>query len=412
MKLDQLIPPIKQALAEGKIEASHGDEFARLSEAQQKEVFLDLFCDCDVPSWQREEGKEYEFRLSSPDGIPSVRDLKARLKRDGHELKKAPWKLKKDTFAPACGPCEFNTANQDGGDAAKPVCINDGCYEDKKKRYFNVRIEELRAKCGHEPTKVSDSSLVKEKGVLKKSDWAKASNGSCEFLIDAIHVGYQGEMKGIVQCCVTKSCKVHFGKGGVAADSPSEIAQREKEKAVKAARAKEQSIRNRTLLAFLKTIDKLTPEITRTLTTWFASARHCDAGVQKLISEAIGKPVLDVVKKSPVDTAEFAKAVTGVFAARSLTVNDWGRVEDGRDDFHAMIDALGGSAKKLRAMVETGESVPAQKELTSEQLNNLAAPKKAAPKQFAKSTKPVKKNAAKPPTKKVAKKTIAKKGGK
>jgi hypothetical protein len=44
---------VSKALAEGKIEASHGDELARLSEKQQKEVFLDLFCDCDEPKWRR-----------------------------------------------------------------------------------------------------------------------------------------------------------------------------------------------------------------------------------------------------------------------------------------------------------------------------------------------------------------------
>lgn len=415
MKLDQLIPQAKQALAEGRIDASHGDELARLSESQQKQVFLELFC--EGSSWERQQaleenpGKEPEYKLYSAADIPSVRDLKERLKRDGRELKRAPWKLNKDTLAPACGPCEFNTANQEGSDPKRPMCINTGCYEDKAKRTIDVQVSALRAaRHGNDPQKVTSSYRSNDKSVLKESDWIKGAKGSCEFLVDAVKVDGEGVVVGVVtNICVYKACKVHFAGG--ASLSAADKTRNEAERVRKAANKREQEISNRTLTAFIGTVTKLTPEILRPLTTWYANARHCGADIQKLVSEACGKPVLDVVKKSPVDTPEFAKVVAGIFAARNVGVADWSGPEVGREDFHAVIDSLGGSAKKLRAAVELSSSQkPEKKELTNEQLNSLAPAKKAAPKQFAKKAakpvakKAVAKKAAKKPVKKTAKK--------
>lgn len=134
MKLVDLIPPVRRALVEGKLELSVAELIARCVHPTQQ---LDAFKYVGATTWRsatpyREAKRtiEAEFMLS---------------------LSGAAWKMGDEALYPkagACAVCTKRTQNQPDlfGDASKKdVCLDPGCFAEKGKRARKARLEAAAA---------------------------------------------------------------------------------------------------------------------------------------------------------------------------------------------------------------------------------------------------------------------------
>jgi ParB/RepB/Spo0J family partition protein len=403
MQLTGLIAPVKQALAEGKIEASHADLLVRQSPEKQREIYFDQFVDYNSVPHDFDETKPdadlSSLQLRPPEELPSVRQLKRSLESNAQPLKKAAWKWKKDTAetpacagSPACVGCEHNTASQEGADPKDARCLNEQCFAQKTKNFIDVRVVDLEAKTGKSMVKVSKSDYSAPKGAKKPSAWRSAKLGSCDGVTPAIEVGYDGAWEGVLTVCLNSRCKEHFANGSTSDGSTSgaETAQakqhREETEKKQAECKRENTIRARLFQELLSRVTKLTPEILRQF-------------VQSVISDWDAKDFAKVLpnaaailKKGKTDSAEFAHLLLTNLAWENLEVNEWSGVESGRDEFHADLAKSGLDWQPLRAKFLAEYDKP-----------------KASPEK--KSSPEAKKAAAKKQSKQPAKKVSAKKGG-
>jgi ParB family chromosome partitioning protein len=198
MKLTELAPEVKTAIADGKITPSHGDEIARLPQSQQKKALEHCF------GWNKE--------------TLSVRDFKGQLGRGfTAQLSAAPWKLDEVLPLPpkskarlvACTACPANVDK---------TCYDTGCFAGKREAFVQVQIDKAYsvAVAEHDPKSPLNPSVVKlstdwgshAKDVSGAGAWVEAKKGSCKlYKIGVIAEGDGiGEMR---RACMAASCKVH-----------------------------------------------------------------------------------------------------------------------------------------------------------------------------------------------------------
>lgn len=411
MKLVNLVPEVKQALEAGRIEPSHADVLVTYPPEKQKEIFFEHFTE---PVWKDGEVADFQIQDDAGFGEPSkyvenpvsVRELKRLLEQEGKPLKSANWKWQKDVDggmpgavidgqpAPRCVGCEFNTATE-SGDTKKATCVNDECFDAKKKYFVQIEldhVEQAAKQNGTKLLKVIDSYFdgYKKKGFLPGDEWKKVGKGSCEHDVDAVQVHDDGTPEKIVHVCATKTCKVHFGRAAAASKSPEQIKQDQERKAENSAR-----------LAIAKKIvastTKLPDVILRHMAMVLASSWEVRDNIGKIRPDS-----QDDLKSAKVDSVAFAQACVALGLAAFVQVDSYSSVTRGQKEFEAAVLNLGFDPKKERAELAklAGPKAPKKSKVPS-------SPKAAAsPK-----TKTTKKAAKKPPARKAAKKSSTKKGG-
>ena len=413
MKLDQLIPEIKEALAAGRIDASHGDLVARFGEKQQKTIFaFSLF------QWDGNENNG---------DVVSVRSLKATIQSDGADLKRAPWKLDDARVEPVCTGCEFNT-DTCGGDVKAPYCLNRECYDTKLPKLVQLDLALLEKQTGKSAVRVGTTWTIK-KGEIPKDKVKSAKLGSCSSVTPGLLVDGQGGAIGAHLVCADTKCKVHWvstvattpgaANGTPVRKLPAEDLERQKKE------EREAVARRAEFLAVVGAVKAL--------------------GITELsvIAEAICNPDDDLFKSSTdlcglmgwepatsrggymVKLAQQFTQTAAKLGAQKQAQALVGFALLCHDDYPGCIASLAKAYKldvkavrdKALTDLDAKDKVPAKAPLTAEQLNNLAPVKKAQPKQLSTSKQRIaaafdKKLAKKPAAKKTAKKKAAKKGGK
>ena len=133
MKLSALVPEVKQAIAEGRLPVSHGDELVRLAPDKQQKALKSLCFE----RWGENAGKQ----------AVSHRALKAAIALEFQaDLTTAPWNLfetmpavKPPGRTCACSVCPLNSSN-DESTGEKDVCADSACYRAKAEAFVQVAV--------------------------------------------------------------------------------------------------------------------------------------------------------------------------------------------------------------------------------------------------------------------------------
>jgi ParB/RepB/Spo0J family partition protein len=355
MKLDTLIPEVKQALAAGRIEPSHADLLVRLDGKRQLKFLRE-----DVFEYTAEDAHPGEDKTLPHGPAVSVRDLVQRIEYDSPGLNKAPWKLD-DARAkglPVCSSCESNTATQEGSDPKKPRCLNSACFEQKRSQLVELDLTHLEAKTGKNRIRIQKSEYGAPKGVLPKRDWAAAKLGSCDNVAPGVEIEChfrEGAKKGaeisVRAVCTNKKCKTHFPAASKDASVSKEAAAKRLHAAArKQATGRECTVRYELAANFIATVTKLTPEILRAVLRDLACHRW--ARLHEEARKLAGVEIEDVLANGKTDSPEFAKTMAACLLTNGMIVNEWLGPEAGRKEFHEELASLGFDPVSERRKIE------------------------------------------------------------
>lgn len=439
LKLNVLIPEIKDAIEKGVLTASHGDLLAPFSEKIQRKIYEREFCkfngayqyiddeddfeDGDggedpegldaADRAQVRDSQQSQLQLRPPEDQPSVRNLKRTLVYQGEDLKKAAWKWNKEKEPvagfPICATCESNTVNA-GGEAKMPRCTNSDCFAHKQKAVIDVKLDALKQVSAKEPVMVSKSDYSAPKGVVKASGWKKAKPGECDNVVPGLQVGSENEWEDAFSVCATRKCKVHFGTNAVREDK-AEQDREQKKKQLEADCKRENAVREKLAHAALAAI---TAQNARSIALRFILDR-LDSWTLKRVAP-LGLNGTAIVKKADLDSPDFAKLLGAVLLSQMLQTETYWGVDHQRKELNEALSQFGLDPNKLRAKFEAELDALAKKSPTPEQLASMPVVKKSAAKTASKKSSPKAGVAAKKaasPKKSTAKKSAksTKKGG-
>lgn len=203
LKLLELIPAAKEAMALKRMTAGHGIVIARLLPEQQK----------DALRWLKE--------------VPelSVRELSRNIEKKFHiDLADAPWSLADALLVEKAGPCTVCPKKQQVG--KKEVCTDPECWEKK----LQAHVAETRAELGKQGRTLvmischyDGGTKTVTKGVITAENWrpapklCKKAEGPGAKLKAGIVTdgdwahGADRKLGEIVDVCLDKQCKEHWG---------------------------------------------------------------------------------------------------------------------------------------------------------------------------------------------------------
>lgn len=200
MKLSDLVDAAKQMVVDEKISIQHAVHIARLPKKDQEECVR--YCKQNQPS---------------VDGL--VYFIQNRLVRN---LNKAPFSTTDPKLVEAAGACitcsKRSGANQTlfNDIQSKDLCFDSNCYSVKLQNFVLNKIIELTEK-GEEYKLIldysHDSYPSQFKGKIYDGPRKILYNSSynCEYMIKGVYVS-EDEYGQIVNICINKECKKHFGR--------------------------------------------------------------------------------------------------------------------------------------------------------------------------------------------------------
>jgi ParB family chromosome partitioning protein len=254
LKLADLSKPAQKALTEGKINAGHAVQIARLQpEAQAKAVQA-----CD--------GSRHNQPLT-------VRELGSWIQTEIHRnLDKAPWKKDDGFLLPSAGACTIclkraGTNPKLFPDLKPQTCTDATCYQSKTQVFIALRLEEfpgaVRILAGHMyALDVDDRDAVREKkDVVPMSEyggegWKPSTAGACEFTKDGVIVLGETALLGQHKLvCAEPKCPVHGTRrssGGSVPNAPGAMNEERREQIEELWRRRERDALKRALHAALR----------------------------------------------------------------------------------------------------------------------------------------------------------------
>jgi len=295
----------------------------------------------------------------------------------GQPLDRAPWDLDEPLLipdAPACAVCPQNTkANLplfgDLGIAA-PICTDGGCFKQKTAKFVEIKTQ-LAAKLGRKsvgdiqvlrlswkltstvPRQLKDGGGVNPAQIFKQGQWVEATK-KCEYPTPGValdwsdannrgHMGNSDRLRKpgeIIEVCVQPKCKVHPKSYEKAAHSSNgredEAARKAREEKCRLEALEECKQRMSLVSAAIASITALPAEAIRVLAR--RAMPNYGAGVK--IVEAVVPGIKKVLQSSPVNSAEFARAVA-VVSIEEVGVEHYQERTQGRDRFLESVRRLG-----------------------------------------------------------------------
>ncbi len=206
LKLADLSKPAQKALAEGKINAGHAVQIARLQPAIQEVV---------LKSMRLDQG-----------GEPTVRELGEWIQENVHRnLDKAPWKKGDASLLPKAGPCDIcpkraGTNPQAFPDLKPQTCTDPDCFRAKGEALVQIA---LKAHPGAIPISASrfyeleneERAVAKKSSILMKSGygepgWKPSTADACLHTKEGvITLGNLAALGHITLICAEEKCPVH-----------------------------------------------------------------------------------------------------------------------------------------------------------------------------------------------------------
>lgn len=217
LKLTELAPEVVKALDEGKIEASHADEIARLPLPIQKRALAAAV----TTKWIFADGASEQIEAPA-----SIREFKAALADKFQvDLKHAPWDLKDEKLLSRAGSCE-SCPKRSGNDPSSTDknqnrCGDTKCFGEKKEAFIAaaemkaydlaIKLHPKDAIVNPTPVKIANTYHSHQK-LPTTHDWKEAKIGACQFLKAGV-IAEGDELGKIIPVCLAKeSCVKHWGK--------------------------------------------------------------------------------------------------------------------------------------------------------------------------------------------------------
>lgn len=155
LTLQRVIPEVQQAVKEGRLTVTHGKQFARMNEDDQKKVWEEVHDDdtLTVADIRREISSIFQLELS-----------KAPFNTTDTKLVKKAGSCLKCTKRSGCRPLLFEDIEE------RDVCFDAVCWEAKVNAHIEAVIDAEKAK-GNEVKLISERWNTKKEGVLSKNEF-------------------------------------------------------------------------------------------------------------------------------------------------------------------------------------------------------------------------------------------------
>jgi len=229
LHLIQLIPEVKQAFYDGKLNVTHAFEISRLQTNDQRRALQECF-----PQYRNAAAVLKDKKAEAV----TVRELRSWIQREIHlDLTQVPFDPQDEMLLPsagACASCPKRTGNNPllfPEVRQKSTCTDRECYGAKVEALVQIRVKSLEAN-GETPFRVSHvpswQTNGRAKDVLHEGEFRTVSNkGECPNAKPAVLV--DGRTAGTVfHICRDEKCAVH-ARSTRYQPTPQERAKRAKE---------------------------------------------------------------------------------------------------------------------------------------------------------------------------------------
>ncbi|MDE2104118.1 MAG: ParB/RepB/Spo0J family partition protein [Patescibacteria group bacterium] len=366
LQLVSLAEMPRKALAERLITPDHALLLARLGEDEQNENLkwtLDKNAGAktaleDVIQ-ERIKGRDKRSDWNGYWEPQSVLDLKHHIEQHvGRKLSRAPWKLDDAALlqdVPACNSCPSNTKHNDTlfGDMniAAATCENGGCFEAKRQRFVELRIDEARhsphsggkpvlrlswKETSTAPRQAKDGTGPSETQTFRVGQWIEVTGKvKCEHArlgvtvdwSDDANRGYMGRDEKLrkpgqqIVVCIDPKCKAHkksYEQGAAKGDRYDEKAEAEKREKAKQAAIADSKLRMAVASKAIDGIKQIPAEALRNL---LSSAIRF--GPAEQAANALLPGLKKIIETAKIDSAEFAKAVAAIVVSPHAQAGEW-----------------------------------------------------------------------------------------